>query len=614
MNKNRKSCQSSYFRSGTELAPVYRTNALRSWWRENEIRVFILLAATAAVLGAAGFYFVLRDAHKLQPQSVLEILLLTAQLFVLESNLETGSRVPLILAIARLLAPLTFGYAAFKTFAALLHRFFRLPLYRDHVVICGLGVRGLELARGYRALGRKVVAVEVDAENDLIATCRELGVPVVIGDAAEEMVLRKVNITKAALVYAISGDDGSNIEIGEKVNGLIGCRKKTTGRRVNCYLAVNNLLLSDISTSSGFFRNSSKNSTTRIVRVNDLAARMLFREFPLDRKPIAPDDPTIIHCIVAGFGAMGESVILQAVKLGHFANMKKMKVTVVDRDAVQKGGLLLQVLPALASCSAISFKDMDFNTREFSDFVAEQMALPDTLPYVVFCMNDPMASVNCALRLRSLTGECDVPLYIRLDDNSGLGVLLQRSEEAGEELLNIHGFGRIDKTCTPAIFECWELDHTARAIHEDYRQRRIFEGGDPQSPSLCSWEELDSSLRDSNRQQADHLPVKLRACGYDTVDTDECGKDDRVTVFTPEQIELLARMEHRRWNAERFLFGWKKGNEKNVEKRISPYLVDWEELPDEIKEYDIQTVQNIPAILERERMCICRMHEDASMG
>ena len=592
--------------SGGSPQQTYRRNRVRTWWRENEVRVLILLAIIAVVLGAAGYTIVLwRDGH-LGRWSALEVVLLTAQLFVLESNLDAGKAVPGILAVARLLAPLTFGYAAFKAFASLLNQLFRLSLHRNHIVICGLGERGLELARGYCALGREVVVVEADAENDLISTCREFGAMVIIGDATEEVVLRKVKIAQAAAVYAISGNDGSNIEIGEKVKGLIGRCTRRGVKNVSCYIAVKNILLSDISASSGIFRNTSKNSTTRILRINDLASRMLFREYPLDRKRIRPDDPTVVHLVVAGFGSMGESVVLQAVRLGHFANLKKMRVTVIDRDAVQKGSLLLQVLPALAECCEISFRDMDFNTRGFCDFMVAAMRIPDTLPYVVFCLNDPMASITLMLRLRSITGDAETPLFVRLDDNSGLGVLLQRTGASGDRQLNIHGFGRIDETCTPEMFESWELDDTARAIHEEYRQRRLAEGADPQSASLQPWERLDSSLRNSNRQQADHLPVKLRACGYRTVSEDAFTSGMAVSAFTPEKLELLARMEHKRRNAERFLFGWKRGPEKDVAKRISPHLVDWKELSDEIRAHEYQAVTNIPAIVKRQGLRICR--------
>ena len=45
------------------------------------------------------------------------------------------------------------------------------------------------------------------------------------------------------------------------------------------------------------------------------------------------------------------------------------------------------------------------------------------------------------------------------------------------------------------------------------------------------------------------------------------------------------------------LDGWKLGPEKDVENRISPYLVSWDDLPSGVKEWDRQTVRAIPEFL-----------------
>ena len=59
-------------------------------------------------------------------------------------------------------------------------------------------------------------------------------------------------------------------------------------------------------------------------------------------------------------------------------------------------------------------------------------------------------------------------------------------------------------------------------------------------------------------------------------------------------------MEHARWNAERWLAGWRLGK-KDLIKKTSPWLLPWEELPDEIKEFDRQAVREIPLRLKISR-------------
>jgi len=69
--------------------------------------------------------------------------------------------------------------------------------------------------------------------------------------------------------------------------------------------------------------------------------------------------------------------------------------------------------------------------------------------------------------------------------------------------------------------------------------------------------------------------------------------------FSKSEIEMMAELEHARWVVERLTDGWKPAGEKNVMKKLSPYLVSWEFLTDEIKDYDRDTVLKIPEYLAK---------------
>ena len=136
----------------------------------------------------------------------------------------------------------------------------------------------------------------------------------------------------------------------------------------------------------------------------------------------------------------------------------------------------------------------------------------------------------------------------------------------------------------------------ARAIHEDYVRHQKEKGQTPQTnPSMVSWEQLPEHLKESNRQQADHIGEKLKAVGCGI--TKLINQDEKLFEFTPEEIEKMAEMEHERWVEERLRDGWKPGNKKDVEKKISPYLVSWDQLSEEVKDYDRDTVRGLPTFL-----------------
>ncbi|MBN1570682.1 MAG: hypothetical protein JXA73_22755 [Acidobacteria bacterium] len=123
---------------------------------------------------------------------------------------------------------------------------------------------------------------------------------------------------------------------------------------------------------------------------------------------------------------------------------------------------------------------------------------------------------------------------------------------------------------------------------------RAKEGRAIDDPSMRPWETLAETLKSSNRQQADHIAVKLRAisCRSVAIGTGE----SHPFTLTDVEVDLLARMEPARWNAERFLSGWTPGL-KDVAKKVNPYLVPWEDLPDNIREYDREAVRQIPHLL-----------------
>lgn len=53
-----------------------------------------------------------------------------------------------------------------------------------------------------------------------------------------------------------------------------------------------------------------------------------------------------------------------------------------------------------------------------------------------------------------------------------------------------------------------------------------------------------------------------------------------------KQQEIMAEMENARWNMSRFSMDESGEKEKDVNRKISPYLISWSELPGEVKEWD----------------------------
>ena len=132
-------------------------------------------------------------------------------------------------------------------------------------------------------------------------------------------------------------------------------------------------------------------------------------------------------------------------------------------------------------------------------------------------------------------------------------------------------------------------EQIARHLHREYRrrQRARKDSGDP---SLAPWDELLPALKDSNRAQADDIPNKLALIGRRLIPA------GAALVLTATEIELLAEVEHGRWNAERLADGWRAG-QRQAEHRTSPNLRAWAELPDDVRAWDREAVADLPAAL-----------------
>jgi ryanodine receptor 2 len=98
------------------------------------------------------------------------------------------------------------------------------------------------------------------------------------------------------------------------------------------------------------------------------------------------------------------------------------------------------------------------------------------------------------------------------------------------------------------------------------------------------------------------IPEKLRLMGFVMRPADSAGEP--IKSIPEEYVEYLAEQEHDAWMAERKASGWSAGEYVDAEKKITPYLVPFSKLPEDMKQLDRDTIQNIPALLMRIGMAV----------
>lgn len=148
--------------------------------------------------------------------------------------------------------------------------------------------------------------------------------------------------------------------------------------------------------------------------------------------------------------------------------------------------------------------------------------------------------------------------------------------------------------------ELKELEKLARAIHELYNEKQLERY--PHKPlKYPDFDKLSDSLKYSNLRQAMDIPEKLRQMGFAM---GPAGKDDSIKSIPEDYVEYLAEQEHEAWMTERIASGWVAGDHVDAKKKITPYLVPFDKLPEDIKELDRDSIYNIPLLLERIGMAI----------
>lgn len=577
------------------------------WW------LGALVAIAAFAFGAFGLWqYESLSEHGGHPDT-LSVFYHTFQLFILHApHLEHAA--PWQLHVGRGLAAALFFAAAGKAFLkvfrdeVLLVRLW-FPWRRGHVVVCGLGDLGLRLALDGRRRKKFVVAIEKQPSPGIVEQARASGVLVLEANARDPAQLRRARVGCAEFLVAACKDDHTNVAIAALAGQFAQPDIRRTAPLI-CRLLINDSRLRAIVSDEALFPHTGTSYRVNFsdLDLEDTAARQALRKFPLDFDRIREDDDTLVHLVVIGFGQMGQSLALHAARIGHFANevgglRKRLRIIVLDKDRnAGWNGFVSRYKNLHLVCDA-SFTLGDTGEIGFATAMAELCPEPgarDALVTYAICIEDitkkddqkkedDQANLRMGLELSKLTANRSAQVLIHQTSRAGFAALLPQKGRGAALSDRVHAFGMEDDVFSLDVMLHESEDKLAQELHRDYIERS---GGGQVHPE---WDRLPDLYKESNRQAADHIPIKLRALDYVDHPTDE--SKTRIEGFEDSQMDLLARMEHARWCAERWLAGWQYGKPTVRELQISEYLVPWEELQHDQRKKDWNQIKAIPEIL-----------------
>ncbi len=575
------------------------------WFKNNKWILIGLIWIAAFSLGYIGFSKYYANIGEIRSQWYT--LYVTIQLFVLESGAVSG---PLgwELQIARILAPLIAAYTVIQAMAIILREqilLFRLRFLKEHIVICGLGQKGLLLCQTFRQIGERVVIIELDKDNEFISSCKEYGATVLIDNATNMFALNRARVNKAKYIISVCGDDAANVEVAVRSRELALQRK---GDALSCLVHILNPKLCDLIREKEISMGVLDTFRLELFNVFESGARTLLTEYP----PFIETDSeyeSTPHIVVVGAGHMGESLIINAAKKWwdlQKKNGKRLRITLVDSNSESKRECLCFHYPHLdTACEILTYQiDVDDIAFDRSDFLFNQLGHCNVkIIYISF--DDDSKALRAALTLHQRLINYEIPIVIGMNSDSNLAVLLEDRKEGNKNFSNIHILNLLDKTCTPDLILGCTYEILARSIHEEYVRNEIKKGSTIETnPTLVSWDDLPETIKESNRHQAGHIRDKLEAIGCNVAITTDW--EVHPFEFSPEEIELMAEMEHKRFIEERLSQGFRYGDTKDLEKKISPTLIPWENLPESEKQKDRDVVLGLTTILTKARFQIYR--------
>ncbi|MHB8084822.1 MAG: NAD-binding protein [Dehalococcoidia bacterium] len=586
---------------GTNIKPAVKAKPpliekIVQWVVDYRLPLAGLMLAVAMVLGFIGHakYF----AAAGQPSSFWDNFYYTLRLLNPASTPLPGS-VPAELQVARILAAAAALYIGFEALISIFRdqvQLLRLRGTKDHIIICGLGQKGLLLTDRYRAAGERVVVIESDSNNPMISHCKDQGAIVLMGKAANMQLLRKARVHFAKSIISVCGEDSTNAEVALYSRELVA---EDTTRTLSCLAHIVDLQL------WGFLREREIRMgiidafRLGFFNVYESGARELLYEYPFDRPGAKGEIP---HIFVMCIGRMGESLVVNAARRWSAGNdgAQRLRITMVDLKADTRKQSLCLRYPKLETACELTALDMDISSPEFErgDFLFEKDGrCRATIIYV--CTGNESQALNAALMLNKKIGKLSVPVIVRMNMEMGLAALLSIEGDRQDNMGNLYVFPLLERTCTPeSIWGGSTNEILARAIHDEYRSNAARRGETPETNrSMAHWDQLSANLKESSRSQAENIAVKLRQFGYDFAMSPEW--EQQPIKFSDQDVEEMAKLEHTRFVEERLRKGWKPGPVKDDVKKISPTLIPWDDLSQEEKDKDRDPVRSIPEFLAR---------------
>jgi hypothetical protein len=478
----------------------------------------------------------------------------------------------------------------------------------------------------------KVVVIDNNPQNPNLSSIKSRKCQLLIGDATDIDILKKARIKRAKSVFLLMADDIKQVKscliisqllsenqkerkfLVKQIYNLINKIWKKKKSPLQLIMHLRNKEFLHTMRSQNVLKKASKDLTLRIFNVYENSARELFANNPPDWSGIRLDSPQYVQMIIMGLGQTGEALALQTAYTGHYLNGKRPRVLIIDRLANQKVPDFLARYPKYQRYCKLKYHQLDTHNPQLIRHLVAYLDDPNALTMMVVCFDESEYNILLGRQLLAIKSENKInrefEVFARINDDKLLSTISEELKPMddklpGPESEELKPFALPSSAYSKeVIMEGGILDDLAKNIYETFhKDENNTTTSVENSNKSKDWEDLSQEDKDSNRKAADHIGVKMRGIGCKIKDRE---KEDKPASFSNEEIELLAKLEHKRWCAEKFLAGWIYDEVDNHNERKNSNLLEWKKLPDEIKEKNRKAINDIPKVVAKMRQPVSR--------
>ena len=482
--------------------------------------------------------------------------------------------------------------------------------FKNHVVIIGYDRMSIglicQLAKDERFRNSEIILLTTQeapkVHHELFSGLEseiEKKVTIVSGNRTTVEDLKRLHINQCKEVFILGendeyDNDSLNVECIKKIHNILS--EKSSGGIIRC-----NVLFEYQSTFTVFQRQDIDRIKDRIDFVPfsyyEMWAQKILVDgeyesagkgvlsgkieyMPLDREGIDADSDKKVQLVVINMSRMGVALGVQAAHLCHFPNFVtkgiKTRITFIDENADAE-------MNFMRGCYRHLFNEVDVFYREINrsdmmncnimkgegtrihtcdekeiftdvefEFIRARVEYPAIQDYlarlscdsnicltVAVCFSFPPQALASGLYLPDELYNNHIPVLVRQEISYCTLDMLAKDGQ----YKNVKPFGMLEN--------CYDLGKADDRIPMmvNYVYNRGIPEKFPEKEMVAMWRLLRTALQWSNRYNANSVRYKMRSFNNLCLDMEHPLND--------EQVELMAKVEHNRWNIEKLLMGYR---------------------------------------------------------